>query len=294
MMHDLGLRPLIPTLHRLAECPVYDDRLDRLMFCNIPEGELHAVDLRTGEEHIWRFPEFVASFGLCESGRFVVALKQSIVLFDPATGGSTLLARVGADRPSVRLNDGKVGPDGAFWVGGINEAADRAPIAQLYRVDASGAVAVKVDGIKASNGLAFTADGRTMFHSDTRGPWIDRWTLDAESGALSDRIRIAEPDNSVGRPDGGASDVEGCYWSAGISAGKLNRWSAEGQLVESFAIPAAISMPCFGGADGKSLFVTSNRDGRTAEELERYPLTGSVFVGRSFVAGVPAWRFRDI
>ena len=293
-MHDLGLKPLIPTLHRLAECPVYDDRLNRLMFCNILDCELHAVDLATGEEHIWRFPEYVASYGLCESGRFIVALKQSIVLFDPTTGESKVLATVGADRPSVRLNDGKIGPDGAFWVGGINDAADRAPIAQLYRVDASGKVEVKVEGIKASNGLAFTADGRTMFHSDTRGPWIDRWTLDPDSGEISDRTRIAEPDNTVGRPDGGATDVYGYYWSAGISAGKLNRWSGEGQLVESFEIPASISMPCFGGSDGRTLFVTSNRDGRTAEELARYPLTGSVFVGRSFVAGVQAWRFRDV
>ncbi|MBN9431935.1 MAG: SMP-30/gluconolactonase/LRE family protein [Bosea sp.] len=291
-MHDLGLKPLIPTLHRLAECPVYDDRTDRLLFCNILDGELHAVDLKSGEEHIWRFPEIVASYGLCESGRFVVALKDSVILFDPTTGERTTLATVGADLPTVRLNDGKVGPDGAFWVGGINNAPDKAAIAVLYRIDAAGTVEVKVDGIKASNGLAWTADGRTMFHTDTRGVWIDRWTFDPETGAISDRTRIAQPDDAIGRPDGGATDVYGYYWSAGISAGKLNRWSAEGQLVESFEIPASISMPCFGGADGRTLFVTSNRDGRTAEELERYPLTGSVFVGRSFVAGVPAWRFR--
>ncbi|SHG88635.1 Sugar lactone lactonase YvrE [Kaistia soli DSM 19436] len=293
-MHDLGLSPLIPTLHRLAECPVYDDRTDRILFCNIPEGEIHGVDLKAGEEHIWRFPELVASYGLCESGRFVVALKHSVVLFDPATGQSQPLASVGADTPSVRLNDGKVGPDGAFWVGGINEAADRAAIAVLYRVDAQGAVEAKVDGIKASNGLAFTADGRTMFHTDTRGPWIDRWRFDPATGAISERTRIAEPDDSIGRPDGGAADMDGYFWSAGISAGKLNRYQPDGKLVESFDVPAAPTMPCFGGADGQSLFVTSLRDGRSEEQLARYPLSGTVFKGRAFVAGVPAFRFRDV
>ncbi len=293
-MPDLGLSPLIPTLHRLAECPVYDERTDRILFCNIPVGEIHGVDLATGEEHIWRFPGLVASFGLCESGRFVVALKDSIVLFDPATGKSETLASVGTDKPTARLNDGKVGPDGAFWVGGINEAPDKAAIAALYRIDASGNVETKVDGIKASNGLAWTADGTTMFHTDTRGPWIDRWRFDPATGALSERTRIAEPDDSIGRPDGGAVDVEGCYWSAGISAAKLNRWSADGALLASFDIPASPTMPCFGGPDGRRLFVTSLRDGRSSEQLERYPLSGTVFAGKAFVAGVPGFRFRDV
>ena len=293
-MHDLGLSPLIPTLHRLAECPVYDERTDRILFCNIPEGEIHGVDLATGEEHIWRFPELVASFGLCESGRFVVALKHSVVLFDPTTGKSVPLASVGADRPTARLNDGKVGPDGAFWVGSINEAPDRVAIGALYRVDVAGQVETKVEGIKASNGLAWTGDGRTMFHTDTRGVWIDRWRFDPATGALSERTRIAEPDDAVGRPDGGAVDVEGCYWSAGISAARLNRWSADGKLLESFDVAASPTMPCFGGADGRDLFVTSLRDGRSAEQLERTPLSGTVFKGRAFVAGVPGFRFRDV
>ncbi len=293
-MLDLGLTPLLPTLHRLAECPVYDERTNRILFCNIPVGEIHGVDLATGEEHVWRFPELVASFGLCESGRFVVALKDSVVLFDPATGKSTPLASVSADRPTTRLNDGKVGPDGAFWVGGINEAADKAAIAALYRVDASGKVEAKVEGIKASNGLAWTADGTTMFHTDTRGVWIDRWRFDPATGALTERTRIAEPDDAVGRPDGGATDVEGYYWSAGISAAKLNRWSPDGRLVESFDVAASPTMPAFGGADGRSLFVTSLRDGRTEAQLERYPLSGTVFAGRAFVAGVAAFRFRDV
>lgn len=293
-MHDLGLHPLVPTLHRLAECPVYDERTDRILFCSIPDGEIHGVDLATGEEHIWRFPELVASFGLCESGRFVVALKDSVVLFDPATGERRRLASVGADQPTVRLNDGKVGPDGAFWVGGINEAADRAAIARLYRVSADGGVEVKVEGIRNSNGLAWTADGRTMFHTDTRGPWIDRWRFDPATGAISDRTRIAEPDDGVGRPDGGAVDVDGCYWSAGNSAARLNRFSAAGDLLESFDVPGPVTMPCFGGTDLTSLFVTTLRDGRSEEQLARYPLSGTVFAGRAFVAGVPAFRFRDM
>lgn len=295
IMTDLGLKPLTPTLYRLAESPCWDDRNDRLVHCDIPEGKIHAVDLATGKTQSWSFPSVVGSFGLTESGGFVVSLRDSVVLFDPATGASRKLADVEADLPTTRLNDGKVGPDGAFWVGTMNEAEDRAPIGALYRVDASGKVEKKVEGIKVSNGLAFGPDGRSMFHTDTRGPWIDRWDFDPATGAISNRTRIAEPDEATGRPDGGATDADGFYWSAGISAARLNRYAPDGRLVESFAVPAAApTMPCFGGADMRTLFVTSLREGRTAEQLAGYPLTGSVFIGRSPVAGSPVSRFRDV
>ncbi|WP_035829752.1 SMP-30/gluconolactonase/LRE family protein [Kaistia adipata] len=294
-MTDLDLRPLVPTLHKLAESAVYDDRGNRLLYCDIPDKAIHAVSLSTGETQVWRFPTVVGSFGLTETGRFVVALRDSVVLFDPETGESQTLAEIEADIPETRLNDGKVGPDGCFWVGTMDERPDRQPIGALYRVDAKGHVERKIDGLMVSNGLAFGPDGRTMFHSDSRGPWIDRWAFDPETGAISDRKRIAVLDDTIGRPDGGATDVEGCYWSAGVSGAKLNRFSPEGELLASYDVPAAApTMPAFGGPDMKTLFLTSLRDGRTEEQLARWPLTGSVFIGRSPVAGSPVARFRDV
>ena len=169
------------------------------------------------------------------------------------------------------------------------------PIGALYRVDASGKAEKKIDGLMTSNGLAFSPDGKTMFHSDSRGQWVDRWDFDAASGEISNRRRIATPNEATGRPDGAATDAEGYYWSAGISAQRLNRFSPEGELVELFPVPvAAPTMPCFGGPDLKTLFVTSLRSGRSPEMLEKYPLTGIVIHAQSPVAGSPVSRFRDI
>ena len=56
----------------------------------------------------------------------------------------------------------------------------------------------------------------------------------------------------------------------------------------------APTMPCFGGEGLATLFVTSLRKGRSEDLLKRYPLTGSVLVGPSPVAGSPVSRFRDI
>jgi sugar lactone lactonase YvrE len=293
----IDFRPVGAFRCETGESPVYDDRRKALWFCDIPLKVIYRIALDGTLQGSWTFPSMVGSFGLAESGRLVVGLRHEVGLFDTDSGAYKRLATIEENNEDTRLNDGKVGPDGAFWVGSMDISGRKPsePIAALYRVDAAGRVERKIDGLKVSNGLAFTPDGRTMFHADTRGPWIDRWALDPATGAISHRHRLADLDEATGRPDGGATDAEGCYWSAGLSAQRLNRFSADGRLMESYPVPlGAPTMPCFGGPDLRTLFVTSLREGRPAELLERYPLTGGVVAGRSPVAGSPVSRFRDV
>ncbi len=124
-------------------------------------------------------PEVLGSFALCRSGRILVCQKQKLMMFDAGAGGLEPFASI-EEPESNRLNDGKVGPDGCFWVGTINEGADGlAHAASSIASAPDGRVETKVEGLKNSNGLAWTADGRMMYHSDTRGPWIDCWDFDA-------------------------------------------------------------------------------------------------------------------
>jgi sugar lactone lactonase YvrE len=292
---ELTFRPVGTHLFELGESPSYDDRRRVVYLCDITGQSVHEVPLAGGGGRSWTFESAVGSLGLAASGRLVIALRDSVILFDPESGARSTLCRIEADRPETRLNDGKVGPDGAFWVGTMDDRPEREPLGSLYRVDPSGKVERKVEGVRVSNGLAFSADGRTMFHSDSAGQWIDRWRLDPATGAIAERTRIATLDAETGRPDGGAVDVEGCYWSAGVSAARLNRFAADGRLLESFPVPvAAPTMPCFAGPDMRTLYVTSLRTGRPPELLQRYPLTGALLVAEAPVAGVPVGRFRDV
>ena len=280
---------------RVGESPVYDERTDRLYFVDILSKVLYCREPDNDELTSWSFTSEVCSLGLAASGRLVMALRDHVVLFDPQSGDMAEFCAIDADNPDTRLNDGRVGPDGAFWVGSMDDRPDKGPIASLYRVAPSGDVERKVDGLIVSNGLAWTADGELMFHADTRGPWIDRWRFDRQTGALADRTRIAEPGVAVGRPDGGSCDVEGFYWSAGVSAGHLNRYTPDGRLAASYEVPVpAPTMPCFGGPDFRLLYLTSLREGRSGALLQRAPQSGAVFAAQAPVAGFPSWRFLDI
>ncbi|WP_240233039.1 SMP-30/gluconolactonase/LRE family protein [Devosia lacusdianchii] len=269
----------------VGESPVWDGERQRLLWCDIPAGVIHALDIANGARQRWSFGEPVPSFGLAQGGRLVVALRNDVVLFDPQSGAREVVARLEHAKPEMRLNDGKVGPDGAFWVGSMDAGGDAA---KLYRVGPDGSVQVIAEGITISNGLAWNAAGTRLYHSDSRGGmWLDCWDFDAATGAVSNRRRLRDRNEANGRPDGGACDVKGTYWSAGPSAQRINRFSADGVLLGHVDVPLQHpTMPCFGGEDMRTVFVTS-LDSKTDDG----GLDGIISF-RADVPGVPVGKFQ--
>lgn len=295
----MDIAVLGPLRCALGECPVWDEARGLLLVEDIFASAIHALDPETGEvreSHF--FPSEVGSFGLCRSGAWVVAVRDRILMYDPRTRRHEELARPGPEPATNRFNDGKIGPDGAFWVGSMDDRATRLATGAFYRVTADGKAVRQFDGITVSNGLAWSADARTMFHSDSGQQWLDAWDFDVATGTASNRRRLASEGSTftatTGKPDGAATDVAGNYWSAGVFGARLNRFSADGRLLDHIALPLyAPTMPCFGGPDRKTMFVTSLRQPTGAEKIAEWPLSGAVLRLRMDVAGVPVARFAD-
>jgi len=273
----------------VGESPVWDAETGTLVFVDIIAPALYRFHPEGGRLERWEMPEAIGSCGLTTDGRVVVALRTRVALFDPATGRFEDLARPEPDRPGNRLNDGKVGPDGAFWVGSMDDSPEKGPNAALYRIAPDGAARQITDGLTTSNGLAWTADGRTMFHSDSRQTVLWAWDFDPVTGEATNRRELRRFAEAEGRPDGGAADVPGTYWSAGVSAGCLNRIGADGTLLGRIDLDIlAPTMPCFGGEGLRTLYLTSlttQRGGRS-EKGGLYALTDG-----PGVAGAPVARF---
>ena len=277
----------------VGESPVWDAANRRLLFVDVHRGLIMAYGVDDGRRQSWEIGKTVGSFGLCRSGRLIVALQDSIAFFDPSRGVlETLVENVGEPPPS-RLNDGKVGPDGCFWVGGLDTRPipEKELICGLYRITPDGKVERKADGYMTSNGLAWTPDGGTMFHSDTTPGIINAWDFDKATGSISRRRRIASLTFEDGRPDGGACDAEGCYWSAGYTSGRLNRFSATGMLLDVVVTPTpAPTMPCF---VEQWLYVTSLRRRLTDDVLAQFPDAGGLFRTLAPIRGAAVTLFAD-
>jgi sugar lactone lactonase YvrE len=276
----------------LGECPVWAADEQALYWVDIRGQALHRFDPATGDDRSWPVPQRCGSFALRERGGAVLALADGLYSFDFATGETAPLAAPDHQPPGTRFNDGKASPDGRFFAGTMDEATLSQPVAALYRLDPDGSLHTVVDGLIVSNGLAWSADGTTMFHSDSKGQVVWTYDYDATSGSVTNQRVLARPTEEIGRPDGAAVDVEGYYWSAGISAGVLNRWAPDGTLERSIPLPVSNpTCPCFGGPDLKTIFVTSLRHDLPDDVLAAKPASGGIVALQVDVAGVPVARY---
>lgn len=273
----------------IGESPVWDEARLVLWFVDILAPAVIEFDPVSRAITTHPMPAAVGSLGLCRDGRLIVALRTGVHFYDPASRKLEFLVHPEPDRPMNRLNDGKVGPDGCFWVGSMHDSTPRQATAALYRVTPDGKSSRIFDGLKVSNGLAWSPDAQTLYHADTRAPFIKAFDFDPATGSLSNGRTLAEPSEEVGLPDGAAVDGQGFYWSAGITAGRLNKFSPEGALMETIELPTpAPTMPCFGGEDGRTVYVTSLATDRRGRHEG-----GTLLAFRTEVAGAPITRLGD-
>ena len=204
-----------------------------------------------------------------------------------------LLAPVAHALPGMRFNDGRCDRQGRFIAGTMfmDMGATQA-VGQVYRFGAAEQATAQLTDLQLGplltpNGLAFSPDGRTMYLSDSHPLSQTIWAFDydTDTGTPHHRRVFVDMKTLPGRPDGAAMDVDGGYWICANDAGLVHRFTPDGRLDRSLAVPVKKPAMCaFGGADLDTLYVTSIRpDG---VDLSDQPLAGGVFALRPGVKGM--------
>jgi sugar lactone lactonase YvrE len=275
----------------LGECPVWSVAERALFWVDINAPALHRFDPVTGDDRAMPMPESIGAFALRERGGFVVALRSGLWFARPDGTLERKVAAAPHDPAHHRFNDGRCDPQGRFLAGTMNEARD-APSAALWRLDPDLSFTRLFGGLTISNGLAFSPDGRTMYHADTPTLAIRAFDYDPRTGTPSNPRDFARFAEETDRPDGAAVDSDGSYWIALYRGGKVLRLAPSGRVLDAFAFPAMCPTMCaFGGPDLRTLYVTSARQQRPSDELERLPQSGGIFALRVAVPGRPEPAF---
>jgi sugar lactone lactonase YvrE len=246
----------------LGESPVWWAEAGLLVFVDITARRLHRFEPRSRRHEVDVVEEDIGCVAPAKGGGYVGGLRSGIWLLDASGAKVRELAANPEDAATHRFNDGRVDPRGRYLSGTLDERK-AAGDAGLYRYDRRGLTRL-MDGIMTSNGLAFSPDGRTLYFSDTPRFVIYRFDYDPDTGTATNRrvfARIEPTPSDRGRPDGAAVDVEGCYWSSLYEGSRVRRYDPDGKVMADYPLPVLNpTMPAFGGADMKTLFVTTARD----------------------------------
>ncbi|MDH2433815.1 SMP-30/gluconolactonase/LRE family protein [Pokkaliibacter sp. MBI-7] len=275
---------------RLGECPRWDEKSQCLYWIDIDSFRLHRFDPRTHTDDIRQFDQEIGCFSLRDDGGFVLAMRSGFYFIDSWDAPLRPICDPEADLPDNRFNDGRCDAAGRLLAGTMDKSKTGG--ASLYSLDPALTVRRLEDGVNTANGLAFSPDNTRMYFSDTPRHVIYVYDYDISTGAASNRRVFHQFPHGHGRPDGAAVDSEGYYWSALYEGGRVVRLNPAGEIVQEIAVPARCpTMVAFGGADLKTLYITSVGQ-RPEAELADYPLSGALFSVAVEVAGQVEPRFR--
>jgi sugar lactone lactonase YvrE len=273
-----------------GEGPVWDAPRSRLLMVDMLAGDV----LELGDPAAAGEPARVtrhnvgspvaAALRPRSAGGYVVATEHGFALFDDGLERERSLPDVVTDA-GIRMNDGGCDPQGRFYCGTM--AYDESPGAgTLYRLDPDGSTQVVLKGVGISNGLQWSADGRTAYYVDTLSGRIDAFDFDGADGAFTRRRTFAEVDPSDGFPDGLTVDAEGGVWTALWQGGQVRRYDASGTLTAVIEVPGAsrTTAAAFGGEHMDTLYITTSRQGL---DDDAEPHAGSLFAVNPGVMGRP-------
>ena len=198
----------------IGESPVWSPEEQALYWVDIPGQTLNRFDPRTGANRTWPVPEPVGSFALRETGGLILAVRAGFATFDPATGAVTAVCTLDIGGPQNRFNDGRCDRRGRFWAGTLVPRGTPDPGGALYRLDPDYRYTRILDGLFTSNGLAWSPDGKTMYHADTRRHTVFAHDFDAATGTISNRRPFIQTHEDEDRPNGAAVDTKNFYWVA--------------------------------------------------------------------------------
>ena len=302
------------TLHALGESPFWHPQEERLYWVDIALQHVWRHHVPSQHTERWELPQTPGAIAPCRSGGLLLALRDGIYRASGWGDLPQLLVRAPYDTERLRFNDGKCDPWGRFWVGTYVETRDK-PDGALYCLQTMGRGQPELHevarGVMASNGLAWSPDGHTLYWADTARHEVNtravlsdgHWPPELAPAMLfAHRARKPEGwtydlhhgEGYQGRPDGAAVDQVGNYWVALYEGARLACYAPDGRLLKEIATPAQCpTMVCFGGRDLRTLYLTTARQHRSPAELARFPDSGGVFALRVETPGLPVNPYWD-
>ncbi|MEY4588961.1 MAG: hypothetical protein RL497_1037 [Pseudomonadota bacterium] len=274
----------------LGECPRWDEQTQRLYWIDINNKQLHRFNPATGEDEFLTFEQEIGCFALRQQGGFVLAMRHGFYLLNGWNTDLQFITDPEAHLDKNRFNDGRVDAQGRLWAGSVYPPKDYNG-ASIYALSPDGTATRQVGDLLTANGIAFSLDNRTLYYADTPSHAIMACDFDLAAGSISNARIFHQFPMGQGRPDGGCVDSEDHYWTALYEGGRVVRLNPAGEIVQEINVPARCpTMPAFGDADLKTLYITSVRS-RPEAELADFPHSGAIFKVRVEVAGRLENRF---
>ena len=252
-----------------------------LLFSDVIKGGVYLLDDSNNISTIVAHRRGIGGIAVHEKNGLVVGGRN--ISYKSFTGDkTTTLLSNDVTEVALGFNDLTTDSKGRVYVGSVafKVFSDEEMIpGHLHVIDVDGSVRTISDGVMLSNGLGFSPDGKTLYHSDARDAVVRQYAVSPD-GDVSDWKPFVKTNN--GHPDGLAVAEDGSVWIAMAYGSRVDVFESNGALRTSLPVPLPmVTSLCFGGADLKDLYVVTGSRGGPSDSC------GTIFRTRLDVPGLP-------
>ena len=251
---------------QLGEGPLWHKETGEYVFTDILTGELFACKPDGQVRSLLKCGYLTGAFLFDEVGDLLI-LTEKGVFHCPYGGSETdfrLLYRIpmAADE---RFNDAICDPKGRILAG---TKTDRNLDGRLWVFEKGRGPRILLEDLQITNGMGFSDDGKTFYHTDSGKRTIFRYCYDVDDGSISEKaVFVTLIDDNGAVPDGMTVDAQGNVWTALWGGSGVRQYDPAGQLTNEIPLPAnQTSSIIFGGEKLDGALVTSAAVGREAGE----------------------------
>ena len=262
----------------VGEGPLWDSRTQSLLFLDIRGKCIWKVNSENNESKKIELPQQIGCMAVCENGDLLVAMEDAV--YRLSENGELSIAHQQIKIKGRRFNDGKIGPDGAFYLGTTDNDGNGA----FYRLR-NGELIELFDKCSCSNGLDWTTDKKSMYYIDTQKQAIEIFDFDVNDGTLSNRRKFMDIPSEWGGPDGMCLDENDDLWVALWNGHKVIHIDKNTKkVVDEIPVPCPKASCCaFGGKDLNELYITT----AAFTDLDKFSAAGNTFKTVLNVKGKP-------
>jgi D-xylonolactonase len=271
-----------------GEGPLWHADEKRVYWADIPPGKIFRYDPATGtHEQIFEAGEAIGGYTIQEDGSLLLFMAKGRIAHLRDGELTDVIPHV-EDEINGRFNDVIADPEGRVFCGTMPIGSRNG---KLYRLDPDGSLTLVIDDVGLSNGMGFSADLTTFYHTDTLRRTITRFDYDRATGEISNpQVIVREERPEYGKTDGMAVDADDNLWSARWDGYRLVKHAPNGAELDVVLFPTKkVSSLTFGGDDYTDVYVTTAGGHDTAENGET---AGALYHLKLGVKGKPPFRSR--